>query len=138
MKSEMDSYNQLLDRLRKTEPEIKSEKILTDQIMLHIRNNKRQNSPATLIWIRTISSAAAIFLLGLFSYQYIGENQTYNTDSYQKTLHHIKITETCFSENEIVSLSEKYTCYLQHKKNRKNNFQAFSKHLKSFKYENID
>jgi len=73
-------YNKLIAKLHLAEPLIDNPMELTDAILDAIRKDKIRKTPGrSVLWLRTLSSAAAIFLIGLFLFQanqsFVPQNQ---------------------------------------------------------------
>lgn len=69
----MDNANQkfekIVSRLQADVPQLKDPNALTESIMKRIEQNSSTKIPAYLLWIRTLSGVAAIFLIGLFIFE---------------------------------------------------------------------
>jgi hypothetical protein len=108
--------DQLLNSLSQTKPELKDAGLLTDSIMNEIRKKTLRTTPPLLIWIRMISSSAAIFLLGLFLFQQ-NEVQTvaYNNKSTAIIENKMNIDSLCMANinTKQTNLLETYYCYMQ-------------------------
>ena len=62
-------FDKLIEKISLAKPELFNENELTENIMLKIELSARRSAPKFLILARTISGAAAIFLIGLYIFQ---------------------------------------------------------------------
>ena len=124
----------LIHKLRSTPPELKDAGMLTENIMQNINNRKRQKKPVLLIWIRTVSSSAAILLLGLFLFQ---QNETATiTSTYKQSItfeNKINIDSICLQNqlNAKANLLSIYICHLQQNSVKNKLYRTFDQQLKN-------
>jgi hypothetical protein len=132
MKNTENKLDQLLDNLSRQKPELQDAGFLTDSIMNEIRKKTHRSTPPLLIWIRTISSSAAIFLSGLFLFQ---QNDAVATVSYNKSVplieNNINIDSMCMTnlKNKQTNLMETYFCYMQQKSIKEKQLQLYIQQL---------
>lgn len=128
MKNTEDKIDHLIGKLRLNTPELQDADLLTDQIM---KNLKRTSQPNYLIFIRTVSSAAAVFLLGLFLFQ---QTETEAMSSTGVPTHpivnkiDIDIDSTCLQNQATgqITLLETYLCYMQENSQKNNQLKAYT------------
>ena len=71
-------FEKIVSRLQADVPQLNEADALTERIMLRIDQSSSPKAPVYLRWIRTLSGAAAIFLIGLFVFE---QNTIKTTDS---------------------------------------------------------
>jgi flagellar basal body-associated protein FliL len=128
MKNTEDKIDHLIGKLRLNTPELQDADLLTDQIM---KNLKRTSQPNYLIFIRIVSSAAAVFLLGLFLFQ---QTETEAMSSTSAPTHpivnkiDIDIDSTCLQNQAKgqITLLETYLCYMQENAQKNNQLKAYT------------
>ena len=114
----MDNANQnfekIVSRLQANVPQLTDTDALTESIMQRIDQSSSPKAPVYLLWIRTLSGAAAIFLIGLFVFE---QNTIKTTDSktaLNTTIREIRVDLTsCISHAEKGNLLEAYLCHQQ-------------------------
>ena len=109
----------ILNQLRKQYPDLHNAQLLTSSIMKQVAQKNRHSKPTFLIWMRTISSAAAMFLLGLLTFQQFETEADANN-------YHSKHT----------NLIEIYSSYLRQNSIKNKKFQSFSQQLNKSDHEN--
>jgi len=119
MKVEDTKYNTLVKKLQNARPSVSAPDLLTDRIMASIGSENLNKSSRTMQWIRIVSSAAAIFLLGLFLFQANENNHTAASGSNSRLLNlKLQTQELCGiaamskmqTKKDLVTM---YTCYMQ-------------------------
>src|ERR1035437_6065102 len=136
MENTEEKINLLINTLRSTPPELKDAGMLTEKIMQNIKDRNRQKKPVLLIWIRTVSSSAAILLLGLFLFQ---QNDTATIASSEKQTSHfenkINIDSICLQNqlNAKANLLSIYICHLQQNSVKNKLYRTFDEKLKKKK-----
>jgi len=134
MKNTEEKIDKLIHTLRSTAPELTDPGMLTENIMQKIKDRQRQKKPVLLIWIRTVSSSAAILLLGLFLFQ---QNETATLTSSDKQASHfenkINIDSICLQNqlNSKASLLSIYICHLQQNAVKNKLYRTFDQQLKN-------
>jgi hypothetical protein len=134
MENTEEKIDKLIHKLRSTPPELKDAGMLTENIMQKIKDRNRQKKPVLLIWLRTVSSSAAILLLGLFLYQ---QNETATITSSDKQASHfenkINIDSICLQNqhNSKANLLSIYICHLQHNSVKNKLYRTFDQQLKN-------
>lgn len=134
MKNTEEKIDILIHKLRSTPPELSNAGMLTENIMQKIKDRQRQKKPVLLIWIRTVSSSAAILLLGLFLYQ---QNETATITSSDKQASHfenkINIDSICLQNqlNSKANLLSIYICHLQQNSVKNKQYRTFDQQLKN-------
>lgn len=117
----------LLNNLRQQQPQLHDAENVIDSIMTHIAQIPEKRKPKTLIWIRTISSVAAIFLLGLFiSQQWNMEIEQSTSEPTTWTYCSTNIDSLCMQKlsDKHQNLVEAYYCHMQ-RNSEKNKIQKF-------------
>jgi hypothetical protein len=134
MENTEEKIEKLIHTLRSTPPELSNAGMLTENIMQKIKDRQRQKKPVLLIWIRTVSSSAAILLLGLFLYQ---QNETATITSSDKQASHfenkINIDSICLQNqlNAKANLLSIYICHLQQNSVKNKLYRTFDQQLKN-------
>ena len=116
MKNTDIEIDRIITNLHRQKPTLNGSDFLTESIMQQISIHSPHSKPKLLIWIRIISSSAAIFLLGLFLLQ-----QT-SSDSIASTIipkhlneNKLAIDPACinFEDNNQINLLKTYYCYMK-------------------------
>jgi hypothetical protein len=134
MENTEEKIDMLIQKLRSTSPELKDTGMLTENIMQNIKDRNRQKIPVLLIWIRTVSSSAAILLLGLFLFQ---QNEATTITSSDKQTSHfenkINIDSICLQNqlNSKANLMSIYICHLQQNSVKNKLYRTFDQQLKN-------
>ena len=111
-----DKLDNLVNKLRQQKPELHNAELFTDSIMKEVMNKSHRNTPKFLIFVRAVTSSAAVLLLGLFLFQ---QNDTELIASTNKPIpifeNKINIDSLCIQRqsNNKVNLIETYLCYMQ-------------------------
>ena len=127
MKNNEDKLDILLSKLRHQKPGLRNAELFTDSIMKEIKSKSHRPKPPVLIWIRAVSSSAAVLLLGLFLFQ---QNDTEMIVSNSQSTHFIEnkiiIDPNCNQnfDNEPVNLIKTYFCYIQHNSYKNNQLRS--------------
>jgi len=117
----------LISNLRQQKPMLDDAGLLTDIIMKKIKSKSTNMKPSVLIWIRVISSSAAVLLLGLFLFQQTESNNiTTNYGSTHLIKNHINIDSVCMEnlKNKQANMLEIYYCYMQQNSIKNNRFKT--------------
>ena len=134
MDNKDDKLDKLFQKLRETTPELTNSGWLTDRIMLKVKDKSKNRKPIVLICIRSITSTAAILLLGLFLFQ---QNVTETTDSVTKQTGYSEIRINFDSEclknikNPTSNLMALYLCHLQQNSIKNKQFKIVDQQLKN-------
>jgi len=127
-------FNITINNLRRQKPEMKDAEILTDSIMERITPKSKRSTPSFLLIVRTISSLAAIFLLGLFLYQQVNTTEL-NTSSPIATVVEpkIEVRSECLQNANIKkpNMLEIYFCYMQSNSIKNQRLQSYYQQLKN-------
>ena len=128
----------ILNQLRKQHPDLHNAQLLTSSIMKQVAQKNRHSKPTFLIWMRTISSAAAMFLLGLLTFQQFETEADANNYHSFKIEHKISFHSKCIleSKNKHTNLIEIYSSYLRQNSIKNKKFQSFSQQLNKSDHEN--
>lgn len=121
-------FNITINNLRRQKPKMKDAETLTDSIMERITPKSKRSTPSFLLIVRTISSSAAIFLLGLFLYQQVNTTEL-NTISPIATVVEpkIEVRSECLQnvkskEKNILGV---YLCHIKMNSIKNQQFQSF-------------
>lgn len=116
MKNLDDKFENLVEKLNRLKPELQDAELLTNSIMQQISTHSPQSKPKLLIWIRVISSSAAIFLLGLFLFQQTGTDPIASTIKPKHLFENkLFIEPECIQlkDNNQINLLKTYYCYMK-------------------------
>lgn len=116
MENTDNKLDNLISNLRQQKPELNNAGLLTESIMKEIKSKSQYKKPSVLIWIRVISSSAAVLLLGLFFFQQTESNKiATNFGSTHIIKNHINIDSVCLEnlKNKQANMLEIYYCYMQ-------------------------
>ncbi|HRZ98480.1 MAG TPA: hypothetical protein P5084_13065 [Paludibacter sp.] len=139
MKNADEKLELLIDNLRKQKPELNDSGLLTDGIMNDIAKKRRTNKPVLLIWVRTLSTAAAIFLFALYLVQYSSDqNIAKTTTAVRDFERNIKIDSECIqrNKNRKVNLIKTYKCHLRKNTLKNKHLLAYYQQFINYKNEN--
>lgn len=117
MKNLEDKFEHLVEKLSRQKPELKDAELLTNSIMQQISIHSPQSKPKLLIWIRIISSSAAIFLLGLFLFQQTGSDSIASSTKPKHLFENkLFIDPECIQlkDNNQINFFKTYYCYMKH------------------------
>ena len=134
MENTEEKIDMLIHKLRSTPPELMDAGMLTENIMQKIKDRNRQKKPVLLIWIRTVSSSAAILLLGLFLFQQNETTTITSTDKQTITFENrINIDSICLQNqhNAKANLLSIYICHLQQNSVKNKLYRTFDQQLKN-------
>jgi|GEM_PF-1222249 len=127
------TFDHLLQNLRSARPELKNAGKLTDSIMQKIQDNSRRRKPAVLILVRTLSTSAAILLLGLFLFQ---QNESVSITYYKPSNNYnykISIDSICMQNQHHhisnTNLLAIYICHLQQNSIKNKLYKSFDQQL---------
>jgi len=96
-----------INNLRLRKPKLHDATLLTDSIMKQVTLSSNPSKPTFLIWIRTISSSAAVLLLGLLIYQ-----QTNVTEIEADTAHTLLVEHNINIDSECIQNQDYSRTYL--------------------------
>lgn len=116
MKKKEDKFNNLVKKLSRQKPELQGAELLTNSIMQQISIRSRHSKPKLLIWVRVISSSAALFLLGLFLFQQTGSDPIASTIKSNRLFENkLLIDPECIQlkDNNQINLLKTYYCYMK-------------------------
>ncbi len=116
MKTRNDKFDSLIEKLSRQKPDLQDAELLTNSIMQHISINSQDKKSKLLIWVRVISSSAAIFLLGLFLFQQTGSDPIASTTKPKRLFENkLVIDPECihFKDNNQINLLKTYYCYMK-------------------------
>lgn len=130
MEKKTDKLDILIEKIREAKPILHDAENLTASIMQRIENKSPRLESRWIIWIRAVSSSAAVLLIGLFIFQ-----QTESTNAVANN------NQTYFIENKIdmdtlpdhklcgnqTSLMKAYLCYMQQNSVKNNQSRDYYK-----------
>jgi hypothetical protein len=98
--------------------------------MQAIEPENNRSLPGMLVWIRILTSAAALYLTGLFIYQYradASESRIAEHAPTQAVVHRMNLDSTCMhrSDDGQLNLTKTYLCYLQQNTLKNNRFKSY-------------
>ena len=147
----------LIKKLRNQKPELSDESLLTDNIMAQIRNQRERDkqtghmniiidqtnattnrrSLRVFMYMKVLSTVAAIFFLVLFFFQEKYDDMSFTSDNKEIGKTEIsKIKPPCLV-NEQYSFAEVYSCYVEYNKSKnKQTFINYISKIKNKSYEN--
>jgi len=122
----------LIQKLQSTNPELLDSELLTDSIMLKIKDKSKNRKPTVLMWVRTLSTSAAILLVGLFCFQ---QNESVSFTSYKQTNNFnlkINIDSICLQNQHTsgANLLAIYMCHLNQNSIKNKIYKSFDQQLK--------
>jgi hypothetical protein len=127
MTSTEKKYEILLNRLRDLKPVADNPDILTDKIMVSIGRQKNSANPKILVHLHTLMTAAAVFLLGLLTYQQVvttDYTHEISISNYVKPVIHPKTncgSDLTLKLPENSKLLIQYICYMKNNQVENNN-----------------
>lgn len=116
MKNLDDKLDNLVEKLSRVKPKLQDAEVLTNSIMQQISIQSPHSKPKLLIWIRVISSSAAIFLLGLFLFQQTGSDPIASTIKPKHLFENkLIIDPECIhlKDNNQINILKTYYCYMK-------------------------
>ena len=122
----------IISQLRKQQPELHDAGLLTDNIMKQVAQKSHQSKPTFLIWVRAISSSAAVLLLGLFIFQQTNVSEiTADTTPTHLVEHNINIDFECAQNlnTNKSNMLETYLCHMVSNSIKNKQFQSYNQLL---------
>jgi len=122
------TLNIAINNLKRQNPEITDAEMLTDSIMERITPKKKRQIPSYLLIIRTISSSAAVFLLGLFFVQQTTTTEINTISPIAKVaVPKIEVRSECLqnvnpNEKNVLAV---YLCHIKMNSIKNQQFQSF-------------
>ncbi|MDP4238081.1 MAG: hypothetical protein Q8904_01245 [Bacteroidota bacterium] len=132
MKNIDDKLDNLITNIRRQKPVLHDAAMLTDAIMKETMNIKRTSKSTVFLWIRAISSSAAILLLSLLLFQLNGAEPITSSDySRQLIENKIGIDSLCLQNrgNKEVNLMQIYLCHLQSNSLKNNRLKSYTQSI---------
>ena len=116
----MDNLDRNLELIQKiiqvNKPELMDADLLTQSIMTEIKSQSLPHKNIFLVWVRTISGIAAIFLLGLFLYQHPIPKDSPDNIEYSTLLINVVYNDCEYPDKQYLNvqkLMEVYACHLK-------------------------
>ena len=132
MENKDQKLDYIINQLRRQQPELYDAGLLTDNIMKQVAQRNHQSKPTFLIWVRAISSSAAVLLLGLFIFQQTNVSEiTADTTPTHLVEHNINIDFECaqnLNANKS-NLLETYFCHMVSNSIKNKQFQSYYQQL---------
>jgi len=122
------TLNIAINNLKRQNPEITDAEMLTDSIMERITPKMKMSTPSFLLIVRTISSSAAIFLLGLFIYQQVNTTELITSSPVAAVAEpKIAVHSECLPKvnSKEKSVLEVYLCHIKTNSIKNQRFQSF-------------
>jgi len=126
-------FDNIISNLRQQKPEIKDAETLTDSIMERLTPKSKRLTPSFLLIVRTVSSSAAVFLLGLFLYQQMDFTEpNKSTQTAQLVEPKLEIHTECMQNvnTKKPNMLEIYFCYIQSNSIKNHQLQSYYQRLK--------
>jgi len=121
-------FNNLISNLRHHKPVLGNADLLTENIVNEINQKMQQAKSTPIIWIRAVSTSAAVLLLGLFLFQQAETEVATSTSQHNCLLEQqINFDSLCIQNSN--NKREMYFCYLQRNLNKNRQYEFFTKHL---------
>jgi hypothetical protein len=129
MEKNTDTYNKLMEKLRKATPVLQDADLLTDSIMQQIKNSESRLESHFLLWVRTVSASAAVFLLGLFVFQQTKATNVLISNEQTAFLEtSLRIDSLDLSLNDQADMVEAYKGYMQEHSEKNDQLRKYFKH----------
>ncbi|MFA5972127.1 MAG: hypothetical protein WC780_07240 [Lentimicrobiaceae bacterium] len=124
-------YEILVDRLRNVKPVATNPEMLTDEIIASIARQNETAATPFLAWVRPVMTAAALFLLGLLSYQQVETTNVIQETSVSRFVKPAFQNKANCSSDAALKLPEnrkllnKYICYMKSNQAENENSKQF-------------
>jgi len=128
------TLNIAINNLKRQKPEMTDAEMLTDSIMERITPKNKRKTPSFLLVIRTISSSAAVFLLGLFFFQQTNTTELYTNSPTAKVAElKIEVHSECLTKvnSKEKSVLDVYLCRSKTNSIKNQRFQSFYHQLRN-------
>ena len=105
------NLDNVFSRLRRQKPLMTDSDLLTEIIMNQVAMKSSKSKPAFMVWMRTISSSAAVLLLGLLAFQQT-ETETVSANYSSRSVEYkLSINSECirYSKSKSTNLAEIYS-----------------------------
>jgi hypothetical protein len=131
-------FDNVIGNLRRQKPVITDSDLLTESILKQIKLKSDQSKPLFLIWVRTVSSAAAVLLLGLFAFQQTITETVVTNYRPHAFAFKISINPECirYAKSKPTTLAEIYSCYLRQNSIKNKRYQSYCQQLNESGHEN--
>ena len=126
----------LIKKLRDIKPGLNNESLLTDNIMAQIHLSTKRKNLRIFVWIKTLSTAAAVFLLALLLFQESPGANSYKEAKKENVKTDMsKIKPPCLI-NEQQTFAEFYSCYIEYSRSKnKKTLENYINQIKNNSYE---
>jgi len=134
MKNNEDKFDIIVDRLHQHKPKPDNADVLTNSIMQVLMNQSQRSTSKFLIFVRVVSSSAAVLLLGLFLFQQNGTELVASAHKPMPILENkINVDSLCIQRlsNKRVNLLETYFCYMQKNSIKNKQLRAYAQLIKN-------
>jgi hypothetical protein len=121
METKNDLYSQWIDNLQKTKPRLADANQLTDRVMDSVQKSQNSAISLTVIFLRPILAATAVFLIGLLVFQHTDEAEISQTANIRYVIEKTKTKDFPCGNSEVLptpnykTLLKQYQCYREKK-----------------------
>jgi len=132
------NLDNVFSRLRRQKPLMTDSDLLTEIIMNQVAMKSSKSKPVFMVWMRTISSSAAVLLLGLLAFQQT-ETETVSANYSSRSVEYkLSINSECirYSKSKSTNLAEIYSCYLRQNSIKNKRYQSYCQQLNKSGHEN--
>ena len=127
-------FDNIINNLRQQKPEIKDAETLTDSIMERLTQKSKRLTPSFLLIVRTVSSSAAVYLLGLFLFQQMDFTEpNKSTQTVQLVEPKLEVHTECMqnANTEKPNMLDIYFCYMKSNSIKNQRLQSYYQQLKN-------
>jgi hypothetical protein len=126
MENKDNKLDNLINNLRRQKPEMDNAELLTENIMNEINRKMQRTKSIPMIWIRVVSTSAAVLLLGLFLFQQAETEEKTSTSRHNCLVEqHINFDSLCIQNSS--NKREMYFCYMRRNLNKNRQLDLFTK-----------
>ena len=134
METNDNKFDITISNLRQQKPEIKDAETLTDSIMERLTQKSKRLTPSFLLIVRTVSSSAAVYLLGLFLFQQMDFTEpNKSTQTVQLVEPKLEVHTECMqnANTEKPNMLDIYFCYMKSNSIKNQRLQSYYQQLKN-------
>ena len=109
-----EKFEKIVSRLQANVPQLTDADALTASIMQRIEKPSTSKAPVYLLWIRTLSGIAAVFLIGLFVFEQNTLITTNAANALNSGIREVRVDSvSCVGQLNKVNILEAYLCHQQ-------------------------